>query len=167
VATGAPAARVAQPPVDVRDVAVGQAGCLDCQRAVASPSLRVVKVEVVGQPLQVDISSGVMRPLVPQQFRRRIFYAVHGLAHPGIRATKRLISSSYLWSVLAAEVNSWCRSCQYFLRANVTRQPSAAVQPIQVPTVRFSHVHLDIVGPLPCTKERFTHLLTAVNRSTR
>jgi hypothetical protein len=32
---------------------------------------------------------------------------------------------------------------------------------------RFSHIHLDIVGPLPCTKEGFTHLLTAVDRSTR
>jgi transposase InsO family protein len=36
-----------------------------------------------------------------------------------------------------------------------------------VPTVRFSYVHLDLVGPLPCTKEGFTHLLTAVDRSTR
>jgi IS30 family transposase len=41
------------------------------------------------------------------------------------------------------------------------------VQPIQVPTARFSHVHLDLVGPLPATKEGFTHLLTVVDRSTR
>jgi hypothetical protein len=41
------------------------------------------------------------------------------------------------------------------------------VQPIQVPTVRFSHVHLDLVGPLPCTKQGFTHLLTVIDRSTR
>ena len=41
------------------------------------------------------------------------------------------------------------------------------MQPIQVPTARFSHVHLDLVGPLPATKEGFTHLLTVVDRSTR
>jgi transposase InsO family protein len=41
------------------------------------------------------------------------------------------------------------------------------MQPIQVPTARFSHVHLDLVGPLPATREGFTHLLTAVDRSTR
>jgi Integrase zinc binding domain len=151
--------------VDFRDIAAAQAGCPDCQRAMASPSLRVVQVEVDGWPLLVDISSGVMRPLVPQQFRRRIFDAVHGLAHPGTRATKRLISSRYLWPELAAEVTSWCRNCQCCQRAKVTTQPAAAVQPIQVPTVRFSHVNLDLVGPLPCTTEGFTHLLTAIDRS--
>jgi RNase H-like domain found in reverse transcriptase/Integrase zinc binding domain len=101
---GALVARAAQPPVDVRDVAAAQAGCPDCQRAKASPSFRVVKVEVDGQ--LVDISSGVMRPLVPQQFCRRIFDAVHGLAHPGIRATKWLISNRYLWPDLAIKVTS-------------------------------------------------------------
>jgi hypothetical protein len=31
----------------------------------------------------VDISSGVMRPLVPAKFHQDIFTAVHDLAHPG------------------------------------------------------------------------------------
>jgi hypothetical protein len=57
-----------------------------------------------GQQLMVDISSGVMRLLVPLQFCRRIFHVVHNLAHPGVRATKRLIASHYLWTNLAAEV---------------------------------------------------------------
>jgi Integrase zinc binding domain len=85
-----------------------------------------------GRSLVVDISSSVMRPLVPQQFCRRIFDAVHGLAHPGIRATKWLIASRYLWLDLATDVTSWCRICQHCQRAKVTRQPVAAVQPIQV-----------------------------------
>jgi transposase InsO family protein len=118
-------------------------------------------------PLLVDISSGVMRLLVPAQFHRRIFEAVHSLAHPGVRATKRLIASCYLWSNLVAEVTQWCRSCKHCQRAKVVKQPAAAVQPIQVPTVRFSHVHLDLVGPLPATRECYTHLLTTVDRSTR
>ncbi len=41
------------------------------------------------------------------------------------------------------------------------------VQPIAVPRRRFSHIHVDIVGPLPTTRQGFTHLLTAVDRSTR
>jgi hypothetical protein len=44
---------------------------------------------------------------------------------------------------------------------------AVGVQPIQVQTAKFSHVHLDIVGHLPCTKEGFMHLLTAVDRLTR
>ncbi len=41
------------------------------------------------------------------------------------------------------------------------------VQPIQLPVKRFSHVHIDIVGPLPASPGGCTHLLTMVDRSTR
>jgi Integrase core domain len=36
-----------------------------------------------------------------------------------------------------------------------------------IPTKRFSHVHIDLVGPLPVSAEGFTHLLTAMDRSTQ
>jgi transposase InsO family protein len=159
--------RAAEPPVDVRDIAAAQPACADCQRAASSPSLRVLEVDMSGHRLLVEVSSGVMRPLVPQQFRRAIFQAVHGLAHAGIRATKRMIASRYLWPNLAKDVADWCRSCQACQRAKVTAQPAAAVQPIAVPTLRFSHVHIDIVGPLPCSQDGFSYVLTAVDRSTR
>jgi transposase InsO family protein len=124
-------------------------------------------VEMAGKQLLVDTSSGVMRPLVPAPFRRRLFDAVHNLAHPGIRATRRLISSRYLWPNLAGDVAAWCRDCQHCQRAKVTKQPAAPVQPIPVPTTRFSHIHVDIVGPLPCSADNFSYILTAVDRSTR
>jgi transposase InsO family protein len=129
--------------------------------------LKIMSVDLNGKQLLVDVQSGVMRPLVPEPFRRAIFDAVHGLAHPGIRATKRMISSRYLWPNLAAEVTRWCRSCQDCQRAKVTAQPAAAVQPIEVPTQRFSHIHLDLVGPLPASPEGYTHVLTVIDRSTR
>ena len=37
-------------------------------------------------------STGVLCPLVPMQHRRRVFEAIHGLAHPGIRATRRMVT---------------------------------------------------------------------------
>jgi transposase InsO family protein len=80
---------------------------------------------------------------------------------------KRLISSRYLWPNLAADVTAWCRECQFCQRAKITKQPASAVQPIAVPTQRFSHIHIDIVGPLPTSPDGFSHLLTAVDRSTR
>jgi hypothetical protein len=52
--------------------------------------------------------------------------------------------------------------------AGLTSQVAAAeTSPIPVPTQRFSHLHLDIVGPLPCSKEGFAYLLTVLDRSTR
>jgi hypothetical protein len=99
-----------------------------------------------GQPLLVDISSRIMRPLVPAQFRRRIFEAVHSLAHPGSRATKRLIASLYLCPNLAAEVTAWCRECLHCHRAKVVKQPPADVQPIQVPTTAADCAEVFITG---------------------
>jgi Integrase zinc binding domain/Integrase core domain len=107
------------------------------------------------------------RPLVPTAFRRRIFEAVHSLAHPGIRATRRLIFSRYVWPNLAADVKRWCQDCAPCQSAKVTRQPAAAVQSIPVPSTRFSHLHLDLVRPLPAAADGSTHILTVVDRSTR
>ncbi len=52
-------------------------------------------------------------------------------------------------------------------RAKVRKQPAAAVLPIPVPTQRFSHVHLDLVGPLPTSAQGYRYLFTMVDRTSR
>ena len=83
------------------------------------------------------------------QQQRRVFKAINGLAHPGIRASKRLITSKFLWKGCAADITAWCRECQGCSRGKVTVQESTAAEVIPVSGGRFSHVHGDIVGPLP------------------
>jgi len=41
------------------------------------------------------------------------------------------------------------------------------VEPIEVPLQLYSHVHVDLVGPLPQAADSSTHLLTVVDRMTR
>ena len=48
-----------------------------------------------------------------------------------------------------------------------TMQPAAPLHQIPVPARRFSHVQVDLVGPLPASAEGHVYLLTAVDRSTR
>ncbi len=81
--------------------------------------------------------------------RRQVFAALHGVAHPGIRASRRLISHRFLWKGMRTDIANWCRDFQACQRSKTTRQPAAAVQPIPVPSGRFSHVHVDLVGPHP------------------
>ncbi len=119
-----------------------------------------------GFPILVDTSSGVFRPLVPAGFCQPIFDAIHGLAHPGIRASKRLISSRFLWPGLASQVAAWCRNCQLCHSAKASNSPASPPLHIANPTQRFSHIHVDIVGPLPTSAGGYTHLLTALDRST-
>jgi hypothetical protein len=162
-------ARISQPspPVDLAALAAAQPACPDCQRASSSSSLRVSEVSMDGFPILVDTSSGVFRPLVPASFRRPIFDAIHGLAHPGIRASKRLISSRFLWPGLASQVAAWCRDCQLCQRAKASNSPTSPPMHIANPTQRFSHLHVDLVGPLPTSAGGYTHLLTVLDRSTR
>ncbi len=108
-----------------------------------------------------------MRPLVPAALRRRVFDQLHGIAHPGVRATRRLIAARFVWPAMAADIAVWCRDCVACNRAKITRHVQAPVQQMEEPRRGFSHIHVDLVGPLPVSKEGFTHLFTVVDRSTR
>ena len=44
-----------------------------------------------------DISTGRARPIVPEAWREAVFHAVHGLSHPGIETTKKLVSTKFVW----------------------------------------------------------------------
>jgi hypothetical protein len=120
-----------------------------------------------GVPILVDTSSGVFRPLVPTTFRRPIFDTIHRLAHPGIRGSRRLIASRFVWPCLASQVAAWCRDCQHCQRAKATATPALPLLHIANPTQRFSHLHVDLVGPLPTSASGHTHLLTVIDQSTR
>jgi len=45
------------------------------------------------------------------------------------------------------------------------RQVRAEVQTNPIPSRRFSHIHVDIVGPLPCLNG-FSHIFTIIDRPT-
>ncbi len=131
----------------------------------ASPALQVRRLQIHGADVLCDVSTGVARPMVPAACRSAVFAAIHGLAHPGIRATRCLVSSRFVWHGCA--VAGWCRDCQTCQRGKVTRQPAAATQSIPVPERRFTHLHVDLVGPLPTSAEGFKYLFTIIDRSTR
>jgi RNase H-like domain found in reverse transcriptase len=87
-------------PVNLADLAAAQADCLDCCHGRSLSALNVMQVQLPlpsgdggAASILVDSSSGVLRPLVPATFCCPIFEAIHSLAHPGARATRRLISS--------------------------------------------------------------------------
>ena len=114
-----------------------------------------------------DTSNGRLRPIVPINQRRRVFQSLHGIAHPGVRATRRLIAARFTWKGLSSDIGDWCRECEDCERAKVTKQPAAPLAPFQEPVRRFAHIHLDIVGPLPASATGYTHVLTIIDRSTR
>jgi len=165
--TASTVADLAPSHLDLAAMAADQQRCQPTLLLAASSSLQVSAVKLGDYQLLCDSSTGRQRPLVPLSWRQAVMAAVHQIGHPGTRATRRLISSRFVWKGLAADVTAFCRSCLPCQRAKVTRQPAAPVQPIDIPGRRFSHIHVDLVGPLPTSKEGFSYLLTVMDRSTR
>ena len=124
-------------------------------------------MDMQGVRVLCDISTGQPRPLIPVADRRDVFRAVHELAHAGIRATRRLMAARVVWRGMASDVAAWCRDCQLCARGKASPQHTAPVQPIPIPERRFTHVHVDLVGPLPASTEGFKYLFTMVDRSSR
>ena len=162
-----PVSLVSTPPtVNFQVLAEKQTTCPSVQDLSSSPSLRLSQESCEGVSLLCDVSVGTPRPLVPLDCRRDIFNAIHNLAHPGVRATRRLISAHFVWRGLGKDVNLWTRSCLDFQRGKVYRHAKAEVLPIPVPSRRFSHIYVDLVGPLP-SSWGYTHLFTIIDRTTR
>ena len=152
--------------VDLAAMAAAQRSC-PSTLALQGSSLRLRALPLGSDHILCDVSRNLVRPIVPVDHRRAVFQHIHNLAHPGIRATRRLLSARFVWRGMASDAAAWCRDCQHCLRGKVTSQPAAPLQPIPVPRRRFSHVHIDLVGPLPVSADGYNFILTMIDRSTR
>nr|VZI03560.1 unnamed protein product [Spirometra erinaceieuropaei] len=113
-----------------------------------------------------DLSTGHERPFVPATLRRRVFNALHNLSHPGVRATAKLIADRFVWPNINRDVRRWTRSCLPCQRAKTHRHTITPPGTFATPDARFSHVHIDLVGPLPPSNGS-TYMLTCIDRFTR
>jgi hypothetical protein len=96
-------------------MAAAQPTCTDCSRMCDSKSLFITSRKVAGVELFGDISTGAFRPLVPPAFREPAAAALHGVAHPGVEATVRLVTSKFCWPGIRKYVRRYaqqCLSCQ-------------------------------------------------------
>ena len=152
---------------DLRGMAARQATCASTQAALQLPSLNVRPRQVEGVQLLCDLSLGRWRPLVPVADRDVVFHAIHDVAHPGIRATRRLVAARYVWTGMRSDIAAWCRDCVGCNRGKAGKQLKAAVEPMEIPQRRFSHVHVDLVGPMPVAADGSTYIFTIIDRTTR
>lgn len=118
------------------------------------------------KPLYCDVSTGVVRPYITAPFRREIFDSIHNLSHPGVKATQKLVSSKFVWKSINKDCASWCKTCVSCQKSKVFRHTKAAYCTYPLPAARFSHVHIDVVGPLSSV-QGMSYLLTCVDRFTR
>jgi cleavage and polyadenylation specificity factor subunit 1 len=113
-----------------------------------------------------DTSTNKPRPYLPGSFIKKIFHQVHDISHPGIRTTKKLISSKFVFPKLNSTIQELCRTCQPCQKSKVIRHVHSPISSIPPHSEKFSQVHIDLVGPLPPV-DGYRYLLTMIDRFTR
>lgn len=158
-----------QAPVDLEVLAEAQKSDPELQHLLETEtSLHIKKVSIPGSRSQLycDVSTTTARPLVPNPFRRKVFDSLHSLSHPGANTTAKLVAERYVWPQIRKDCREWSRACLSCQRTKVNRHVSTPLGTLGLPTARFKHVHLDLIGPLPPSCG-YRYCLTVIDRFTR
>ena len=147
-------------------LAAAQTEDTELQHLVADNS-KFKQISRGGEPaVWCEMSHSQPRPAVPASLRRQVFQELHSLGHAGVKATVKLVRQRYYWPDLSKQVRQWTRECVDCQRSKVVRHTIPPAQQIPMPTGRFEHIHVDVVGPLP-SSQGYTHLFTIVDRLSR
>lgn len=129
-------------------------------------ALKRLQIPMCNKTIYCDISNNMVRPYIPLQFRRTAFDSIHNLSHPGIRATRKLVTSKFFWPNMNIDINKWSKACLNCQKAKVNRHTISNLD--RFPSAnRFEHINIDIIGPLPTSQEGYRYCLTIIDRCTR
>ncbi|KMQ85929.1 pol polyprotein [Lasius niger] len=156
--------------IDMQEIAELQSTDEELQQLKLSTStslkLKKFTLSETAATIYCDTSGKDIRPYIPKLLRRRAFDMVHQMAHPSGRATHRQVAQKFVWPSMAKDIKEWARTCLACQRSKIHRHNHTLPTKIPVPDSRFEHIHIDIVGPLPPSKE-YRYLLTMIDRFTR
>ncbi|BHF66584.1 hypothetical protein SprV_0200960600 [Sparganum proliferum] len=110
------------PGIDLCAVAAEQqrVGCPG-DESVSGLQLKDVPLSTGSGTILCDVSTPLHNPFVPASMRRAVFQTLHGLPHPGIRASKKLLAEMFVWPGMNKDVKAWARSCLSSQRSKVQR----------------------------------------------
>ncbi len=146
-------------------VAAAQWGCPDFTAMQSLPSIQLVYSRTGDHIVYEDVLTGFLRPFIPRQFRPAVIQSLHNIHHPGIKATTRLVSAAYCWPRMGRSVFDAACSCLGCQNGNVYKHVQLLPEHIAVPQHRFTHIHVDMVGPLPVSAGA-THIFTVIDGTT-
>jgi RNase H-like domain found in reverse transcriptase/Integrase zinc binding domain len=118
-------------PVSYESIAEGQKDDPELDALLQSDTaLQMHSRQLEGTNLTIyyDTSTSVERPFVPTALRRQVFNSFRCLAHPGVAASARLVSRSFVWPSMKKDCKEWARSCIACQRSKITRHVSAPVK---------------------------------------
>jgi cleavage and polyadenylation specificity factor subunit 1 len=112
-------------------------------------------------------NSVIPRPILPETVRKGIFRQFHNLAHSNWKISSRIILSRFTWPHAKKDIKRWCQECTECQKNKVTRHIKTTPHSIQDPSGRFTHVHMDIVGPLKPVDDSINRfIISFIDRAT-
>jgi hypothetical protein len=71
-----------------------------------------------------------------------------------------------VWRSLSSDVTAWARWCLACQWCKIHRHTRLVPQPIPIPQRGFSHLHVDLVGPLQYSNN-FNYIFTIIDRTSK
>ncbi|XP_076271415.1 protein NYNRIN-like [Rhynchophorus ferrugineus] len=99
-------------------------------------------------------------------FWKKIFDFIHNNAHGSSGAALKSIADKFIWLGMNKQIKHWSRSTLPCQRSKIGRHVRRKSLHIAIPDERFSHVNIDIVGPMP-TSHGYRYCLTMIDKLTR
>lgn len=116
-----------------------------------------------GKYVWCETSTSNIRPYIPKPHRMPIFQQIHGASHPGIKASVKLLTSKFFWTNIRKDVRQWAKTCIPCQKSKINRHTKSSFGEFQLPSERFSDVHIDLIGPLPPSNGNI-YCLTCIDR---
>ena len=152
-------------PLDAASIAEAQAADDELAELIDSDTSKLQCLEIDGHALYCDVSKNIVRPYLPKQLRRTAFDVIHGLAHPGGRATIRAMTDKFVWPGIKRDTRIWARCCEACQLQKTSRHNRSHFGKFTEPDNRFEHLHIDIIKmPLVGGMQ---YCLTIIDRFTR
>jgi len=156
------------PKIDYRELSKDQSSDEELIALKSDPNfpLKWHEIKLPGSNLYLtcDLSTGYVRPYLPEKYRKLAFDQIHNIGHPGTRATIKLMTSRFIWKDMRKNIRDFNRNCQACQKAKVNRHTKPPPVSFKAPDERFQTIHVDIVGPFPRSKEGYKYLLTVICR---
>nr|VZI26829.1 unnamed protein product [Spirometra erinaceieuropaei] len=138
-----------------------------CDEDVSGLQLQELPLTTGNGNILCDVSTPSHCPFVPPSLRRKFFSSLRTLSDPGSRATDKLVYDRFVWPGMHKDLKAWTQACIACQQSKTQQHNKAPIGTFPGPGSRFSHVHLEIVCPLPlsngCTRIRTTAYHPAAN----
>src|SRR5581483_3507136 len=111
------------------------------------------------------------RVCVPKNMRTEVIHDHHDIpisGHQGIERTYSSLQRFFYWPRMIKDITKYINSCDACQRNKTSQKvPAGLLQPLPIPTERWSHISMDFITQLPITKDKHDAIVVFVDLLTK